>query len=229
MRTFFVPLAVLLTAVTSYFAFRPQSSGTVAFWVLAGGPSLALGCVAGGWGEREGLLREWLSPKWGDFTRGVLGAGLLFAAAWGFARVVTPVGSPREIWLVTLYGQLGDPRVLQAHAPAIAATLIAASLAEELVWRGMVTHLLDELLGSRWGWLGAAFLYAVSYAPTAWSLRADAGGEAGLNPALIIAALGAGVLFGGMARVFGRLAPGILAHALFDWAVVMMIPLWGIR
>jgi hypothetical protein len=32
-----------------------------------------------------------------------------------------------------------------------------------------------------------------------------------------------------MARAFGRLAPGVLAHALFDWAVVMMFPLWGMH
>jgi hypothetical protein len=30
-----------------------------------------------------------------------------------------------------------------------------------------------------------------------------------------------------MARSFGRLTPSILAHAAFDWAIVMMFPLWG--
>ena len=49
----------------------------------------------------------------------------------------------------------------------------------------------------------------------------------GLNPALVIAAGGAGLVWGGMARAFGGLAPSILAHALFDWAVLMMFPLWG--
>jgi hypothetical protein len=32
-----------------------------------------------------------------------------------------------------------------------------------------------------------------------------------------------------MARAFGRLGPSIIAHALFDWAVVMMFPLWGLH
>ena len=50
-----------------------------------------------------------------------------------------------------------------------------------------------------------------------------------LGPVLPIAALGAGLLWGAMARAFGRIAPGILAHVLFDWAVVMMFPLWGPR
>ncbi len=130
---------------------------------------------------------------------------------------------------MSLYGQFGDPRQLAAHAPAIAATIAATALAEEVLWRGVVTHLLEERLGSRMAWLWAAGLYAVAYVPTAWSLRAGAGDAGGLNPAVVGAALAGGLLWGAMARAFGRLAPGVLAHALFDWAVVMMFPLWGVR
>jgi membrane protease YdiL (CAAX protease family) len=219
----FVALSVALTAVTSYFAFLPQSSGTVAFWVLAGGPTLILAAVAASWARREELLREWLAPRWGDFTRGVVGALLLFGVAWAFSRIVTPVGSPREIWLVSLYAQIGDPKLLQAHAPAVGAALVAVVLAEEVIWRGMVTQLLADRVGTRTAWIWAAILYALAYVPTAWSLRAGAG----LNPILALAALGAALLWGGMARAFGRLAPSVLAHALFDWIVVMMFPLWG--
>ncbi|HEY8040218.1 MAG TPA: CPBP family intramembrane glutamic endopeptidase [Polyangiaceae bacterium] len=225
----FVALSVVATAIASYFAFLPQSSGTVAFWVLAGGPTVVLAAVAAAWARREELLREWLFPRWGDFTRGAVGAVLLFGIAWAAVRLLAPVGGKREIWLVSLYGQIGDPRLLQAHAPAVGATIAVVALAEELVWRGMVTQVLADRMGSRTAWIGAAFLYALAYVPTMWSLRADAGPGAGLNPVLPLAALGAGLLWGAMARSFGRLAPGILAHALFDWAVVMMFPLWGQR
>jgi membrane protease YdiL (CAAX protease family) len=225
----FVALAVVATAVSSYFAFRPQSSGTVAFWVFAAAPQLLLGAVAAAWARREELLRQWITPKWGDFTRGVVGAALSFMVAWAFARIVAPPGSPRLIWLVSLYGQLGDPRLLQAHAPAIAMTIATVALAEEVLWRGMVTQLLAERVGSRSAWAWAAVLYAVAYVPTGVSLRAAAGGDGGYNPVLVLAALGFGLLWGGMARGFGRLAPGALAHALFDWCVVMMFPLWGLR
>jgi membrane protease YdiL (CAAX protease family) len=226
----FVALAVVAVAAGAYFAFRPESSGTVAFWVFSAGPSLVLGALAAAWAGREDLLREWLTPKWGDFTRGVAGGVLFFGIAFAFSRIVAPVGSPREIWLVTLYGQIGDPRVLAAHQPAIAATIVATVLAEEVLWRGMVTHLLEERVGSRTAWLWAAGLYALAYAPSAWSLRAGgAGGIAALNPVLVVAALGGGLLWGAMARGFGRLAPGVLAHALFTWAVVMMFPLWTIH
>jgi membrane protease YdiL (CAAX protease family) len=219
----YVAAAVLLTGVAAYFAFLPEHSGTLTFWALAGGPSVALALVAAEWARREELLREWLTPRWGDFSRGMIGAVALVAAAWGFAHVVTPVGSPREVWLVTLYGQIGNPVTLQAHGGAVALAIVIAAAAEEIVWRGMVTQLLADRVGSRTAWIWAAALYALVYVPTAWSLRA---GDM-LDPALALAAFGAALLWGAMARQFGRLAPGILAHALFDWAVVMMFPLWG--
>lgn len=219
----FVAIAVVVTGGAAYVAFLPAHSGTLAFWALAGGPAVLLAGVAALWAKREELLRDWLTPRWGDFTRGVMGAVLLMAAAWGFSRVVTPVGSSREIWLVTLYGQIGDPKVLQAHGAQVAVAIGVVALSEEVLWRGMVTQLLADRVGSRTAWVWAAGLYALAYVPTAWSLRAGSG----LDPALPIAALGGGLLWGLMAKSFGRLGPGILAHALFDWAVIMMFPLWG--
>jgi membrane protease YdiL (CAAX protease family) len=221
----YVAVAVLLTGATATFAFQPQYSGTPTFWALAGGPSVVLALLASEWARREELLREWLTPRWGDFSRGLMGAVIAMGGAWAFAHVVTPVGSPREVWLVTLYGQIGNPVVLQAHGGAVATAIVVAAVAEEIVWRGMVTQLLADRVGSRTAWLWAAVLYAAAYVPTAWSLRAGTM----LDPALAIAAFGAALLWGIMARAFGRLAPSILAHALFDWAIVMMFPLWGPR
>jgi membrane protease YdiL (CAAX protease family) len=221
----FIALAVALTGASSYVAFSPGRSGSVSFWAFALGPTIVLAAAASVWAHREGFLAEWLSPRWGDFTRGALGAVGLFVAAWGVTHVLTPTGSPREIWLVSLYGQIGDPRVLQAHAPLVAAAVAVAAIAEELVWRGAVTQLLAQRVGSRLAWVWAAGLYALALVPTAWALRAGGGS----NPLLILAAGGAGLVWGGMARVFGGLAPSILAHALFDWAVLMMFPLWGRR
>ena len=221
-----IVLPVAVTGVASYLAFSPQWSGALAFWLLLCGALVSLGAIAAVWGAREGLLREWLTPRAGDFTRGWVGLAILYLAAWGFARVVAPVGSKREIWLVSLYGQLGDPRALQSHALPVAAAIVLASVAEEIVWRGMVTQLLADRLGSRWAWAWAAGLYAVANVPTVVSLSSGSG-WASWNPVLLFAAAGGGVLWGAMARRFGRLAPGIVAHALFDWVVVMMFPVWG--
>ncbi len=219
----FVAAAVLVTGTASYLAFAPGTSGTVAFWGLAGGPAILLGVIAAAWAKREDLLGEWLTPRWGDFTRGILGAGMLYALAWVFVHVVAPVGSAREVWLVPLYGQLGDPRILQAHAPPLAAWIAAAALAEEVVWRGMVTQVLAERVGSRAAWVWSAGLYALAYAPTLLALRTGAG----VNPILLFAAAAGGLFWGGLARASGRLFPAVLAHAAFAWAVVIMLPLWG--
>jgi uncharacterized protein len=219
----FIAAAVAVTGATSYLAFSRERSGTVAFWGFAVGSTAVMAVVAAAWAYREDFLREWLWPIAGDFTRGLAGAVALFGVAWAATRLLAPVGSKREIWLVSLYGQIGDPRVLQAHAPAVAAAVALAALAEEIVWRGAVTQLLAERLGSRTAWIGSAGLYALALVPTAWALQT---GE-GLNPLLVIAAAGAGLFWGALARAFGRLVPSILAHALFDWAVLMMFPLWG--
>jgi membrane protease YdiL (CAAX protease family) len=133
------------------------------------------------------------------------------------------VGSPRGLWLVSLYAQLGEPRDLQAHAVAVTIAIGSVAAAEEIVWRGMVTQLLADRLGSRWAWVWAAGLYTVANAPTAMALS----GRAGLNPLLVLAAAGGGLLWGAMARRYGRLVPGIVAHALFDSAIVILFPLWG--
>ncbi|MGA3120641.1 MAG: CPBP family intramembrane glutamic endopeptidase [Polyangiaceae bacterium] len=219
----FVAVVFVVSSAASYLAFSPERAARTAFWLLAEGPTVVLATIAAAWAERQGLLRGWMTPRWGDFTCGLLGALLLFAIAWGFARAAAPVGSTREIWLVSLYGQIGDPRELRAHAGAVATALIVASAAEEVLWRGMITQLLADRFGSRLAWLWAAGLYAAACVPTAVAL----GSSAGPNPVIFLAALGGGLLWGGMARSFGRLAPGILAHALFDWAAIMMFPLWG--
>jgi hypothetical protein len=218
-----VVFVVVASAVASALAFSPDRSGTALFWALGGGPTLFLAILGAAWARREDYLVEWLRPRAGDISRGLVGGAALFGAAWSFARFVTPVGSRREIWLVSLYSQLGDPRSMRAHSTALYAGLALVAVAEELLWRGAVTQLLAERFGSRWAWAWSAVLYALAYVPTMWALRA---GE-GLNPVLVIAALGGGLLWGAMARLFGRLVPGMIAHVLFDWAVVIVFPLWG--
>jgi uncharacterized protein len=218
-----VAVAVIVTGASSYYAFAACESGSLAFWALAAGPTALLGVLAATWARREDFLAEWLLPRWGDLTVAVLGASALYVGAWAFVHVVAPVGSRREVWLVPLYGQIGDPRILHAHALPVAATLGVAALAEELLWRGMVTQLLAERVGSRTAWLWSAALCGLSYVPTMWALRT----VGGLNPLLVLAGAGVGLACGGLVRSTGRLLPAVLAHAAFDCAVVLVAPLWG--
>ena len=219
----YVVLIVVAVTLASFFGFQLERAGTVNFWLTVGVPAVLIAVVGLARAQKDGELRAWLRPAWGDATRGVIGALALFAFAYGFARLTA--GGPKESWLARLYLQLGDPSRLRSHAVLVAVGIIVVASAEEIVWRGLVTTLLAEKLGSRRAWIYAALLYAAAHVPTAWALRDP---EAGLNPVLPLAALAGGLLWGGMVRYFGRLPPAIIAHALFDWIVVMTFRLWGV-
>ena len=215
---------VLIVAAGSYTAFDLDRAGTSGFWVFAIAPTLGLSVVALVRGARDGELRHWLRPAWGDATRGILSAAILVAVSIAFVHAVAPAGSPRESWLARLYLQLGNPTELRTHVGRMAIVLVVAAAAEELVWRGLVTQLIAEQVGSRTAWAWAALPYALAHVPTVWALRDP---EAGPNPLLVVAALGLGLVWGAMARQARRLTPAILSHAAFDWCVIMVFRLWG--
>ncbi len=226
---------VVAIATGSHFAFQLARAGQPSFLLWIGVPTVliaiagALRAQSNGDLYRRGSFDErggagWLNVRSGDFTRGFAGAAVLFGAAYAFTKVVAPVGSDRESWLARLYLQLGDPTTLRKNVGFIVIAILIMAAAEELVWRGLVTSLLEERVGSRRAWVWAAVLYSLAHVPTMWALRDPV---AGLNPILPAAALGAGLVWGYMARRFERLLPGIFSHVLFDWTVLMMFRLWG--
>ncbi len=226
---------VVAVAAASHFAFQLGRGGQPSFLVWLAVPVLAIAIVGAVRAHRDGDLYRrssfddggglgWLNVRSGDFTRGFAGAALLFAAAWGFTKLVAPGGSDRESWLARLYLQVGDPTSLRKSVVFVVLAIVVLAVAEELVWRGLVTSLLAELVGTQRAWVYAAVLCAVAQVPTLWAL---ADPVAGLNPVLPVAALASGLVWGFMARRFGRLLPGIFSHVLFDWTVLMMFRLWG--
>lgn len=229
---------VVAIAAGSHFAFQLARAGQPSFLVWLAIPTLAIAIVGAVRAYRDGDLYRrssfdessgggglgWLNVRSGDFTRGFAGSALLFGSAWGFMKLVAPVGSDRESWLARLYLQVGDPTTLRKSVAFVVVSILVLAIAEELVWRGLVTSLLEEHVGTQRAWVWAAVLYAVAQLPTLWALRDPV---AGLNPVLPVAALASGLVWGYMARRFGRLLPGIFSHVLFDWTVLMMFRLWG--
>ncbi len=215
---------VLTMAVASHLAFDVSRAGQPSFVWMMGVPTVLLALVALARAKHDGVLDSWVSVRGGDFSRGFAAAGLLFGASYAFMRLVAPPTSPRASWLARLYLQLGDPAVLRREVGTVVLAIVVIAIAEELVWRGLVPSLLEEILGSRYAWVVSAVLYALAHVPTAWALRDPV---SGLNPVVVLGALGCGLVWGGMRRTFDRLWPAAFSHILFDWAVLMMFRLWG--
>jgi membrane protease YdiL (CAAX protease family) len=220
----FVSFIAAVVAVASYMACNEEIAGTARVALLAVGPTLVVGIAGAYMLHREELLLPLLTFRPGDFTRGFLAALLLFGGAFVATHFFLPLTSTRASWLLRMYLQIGDPKELREHVPAVVVAMAFAAIGEELVFRGIVPTLLEGMLGSRRAWIYSACLYAAAQVPTAFALRTK---EAGANPLLPLAALGAGLVWGYMTRRWGRLWPAIISHALFDWCVIMMFRLYG--
>ena len=139
-------------------------------------------------------------------------AGLLLSS-WGARAVLAPVGSTRLAWLFRIYAQIGDPDEVQRSVIYTGALLVIV-VCEELVWRSMVLDELSERFGTRRAWPLAALCYGVTALPTLFTLSDPA---AGLNPLLVTAALGCGIVWSFLASIKGRLMPVIIAHGVFTY------------
>ena len=215
---------VLTIAVASHFAFDVTRAGSTKVFLIMAVPTVALAIAGVVRAANDGVLKEWTRTRSGDFTRGFAAAAVLFGACFAFTRTFMPLHSDRSSWLARLYLQLGDPATLRQSVAWVVLAIVVLAVSEELLWRGLVTSLLEELIGSRRAWVWAAVLYALAQVPTVWALRDPV---AGPNPLILMIALAAGLVGGGMARKFGRLLPGVFSHVLFLWTVVMMFRLWG--
>lgn len=215
---------VVAIAAGAHFGFQEANAGTPAFLLYVAVPTVLCAVLGVVRATRDGTWRDWAGVRAGDFSRGFAGAAIFFGVTWAASRWLTPQSSDRESWLARLYLQLGDPATLRKSVAFVVAILILLSIAEEIVWRGLVTSLLSELIGSHRAWVWSAVLYAVAQLPTVYALRDPV---AGANPLLVLAALFGGLLWGYMARRFDRLLPSVISHVLFDWTVVMMFRLWG--
>lgn len=208
-----VALVFVAVLATYALAFRPALADSAAFYWWFGVPHFLLAAYAVRVLSKDGKLAARLSPRGGDLSIGALVGLTLLAVSWGARSVLTPTGSPRQIWLLRLYLQLGDPEKLQ-HSVLLTGALIAIVIAEELVWRGLVLEDLTERFGNRRGWLMAALLYALATLPTVY-LMGD--GFAGPNPLLVMAAFGCGVVWTFLAGRLGRLLPSTVSHLVFTY------------
>ncbi|HYJ08699.1 MAG TPA: CPBP family intramembrane glutamic endopeptidase [Polyangiaceae bacterium] len=203
---------VVITAAMAY-AFRLEVAGTPWFWVALGVPYLLLAALALYKLWDEGTLLDVLSPRWGDLSLGFVTAAILLLSSWGARAVLAPADSPRLAWLFRIYAQIGDPDMVQ-RSVLYTGVLLVIVICEELVWRSMVLDELTRRFGSRRAWPLAALCYGLTALPTLFTLRDP---MAGLNPLLVTAALGCGIVWSFLASIKGRLVPVIIAHGVFTY------------
>lgn len=212
---------VMAVAVGAWFGFDLSRAGKLSGYFWLAGPSFAFALLGIGLAVRQKRARALLQPRWGDLSTGFLVALVMFGSSYGLVRMI--VSSGKAIWVSRIYDQAGDTSVIREHLVLVALGILAASMAEEIVWRSLVRDLLAPRLGNK-AWLASSVLYALAHLPSVWKLSDDVMGK---NPLIPFAALGAGIVFGGMVERGRRLAPAIIAHALFDWTVIVIFRLYG--
>ena len=211
-------LVTVVIAAAMGWAMREPMAASPSMWLGLGVPYVALSGFTLYQFRRDGTLRDVLRLRGGDFTIGALIAGLLFAGAYGVRHLLLGPGSSKTIWLYRIALQLGTVR----PSPGLLALVAVIGVLEELVWRGLVLTALTDSLGSRRAWPVAALFYAAAHLPTVLTLGDP---QSGPNPLLAIAALGAGLVWSFAARLFGRLPPVIISHALFTYfAAALLLP-----
>lgn len=210
----------LATGIVMTFAFDPRRAGTPAMLIAIGLLYALLGAFALYRLDQRGELRSRFRPAGGDLTLGAVVAGALYGCAHLVAQTMAAHGSLREAWIIRVYLQVGDPdapnRVLVGGAVFVVAAM------EELVWRGLVMRTLEAVQGARRALVVTSILFAVAHLPTLYLLGDP---TAGLNPLVVLAALGCGTVWGLVYLRTNRLLPALFAHALFSWAVVEF-PIW---
>lgn len=218
-----VILTVALVTAANAYAFQPDHAGDARFWWGIGLPYAILTAVALYKMWDDGTLVDYLMPKWGDLSIGLVTAAGLLLCSFAARSLLAPDMTPRQAWLARIYLQLGDPDVIQ-RSMFMTALVIAIAVSEEIVWRGMVLSDLSERLGDRRGWIATAFLYGVGSLPTLYTLRVPI---AGLNPLLVTAAFGCGLVWTFTAARVGRIAPVAFSHAFFTYLSAVQFRLPG--
>ena len=199
-------LSLLLAAVLWAVMFLPWTAPYVSFWWMMAGSALTLSLLAI-------LFRpdEWKDVHW-SVANVCLGVGIaigLWGVFWLGDRVSSWLFDFARPQVNLIYGmKAGESPWLLSFL-----LLLLIGPAEEVFWRGYVQHTLSLRWNPNIGFIVSTLLYAMVHAPSC-------------NFMLLMAALVAGVVWGGLYRLFPRrLSALVVSHALWDAAVFVWFPI----
>lgn len=205
-------VATALVGVAHAFAWRSTSPAAV--WVVLAVAYLPLVILSLVVLARDEVLRDSFQLVAGDISRGIGAAALMVAVVTGAGWLglkIAPDLAVRELSTVLQ---------LRAAVPVewqrgLAVVLFAA--AEETVFRGALTHVLEERFGSvRAPWVASA-LYVIAMLPA-------------LRPAVVFGAIVVGATTAFVVARWRRPLVAIIAHAAFTWiALELVVPIFWAR
>jgi hypothetical protein len=208
---------VAAVAIAVALGLRPSVAESTSMWLFLVVPYALLCAWIARKEARRGRLRDRLRFKSGDVTLGIL-LGLFMAAAGMLAvKMLLPSSSLSQVWLFQIYAQVGDVQ----NTTSSIGVLVLLAVMEEFVWRGFVLSELTLRVGPRLALPLSALLYGAAHSPTLFTFYDSTSGH---NPVLVLAAMGAGLVWGFAMRAFGRLWPVALSHAVFTYFMAAPLP-----
>ena len=197
---------LVLAAVLWTVMFSPLTASYVNFWWMMTASALTLfvlsTCFNPGWGREV----KWSAS---NLLLGVAIAAALWGVFWTGDKVSSWLFDFARPQVNLIYGMKAgeSPWLLSALM------LLLIGPAEEIFWRGYVQRTLSLRWNANAGFVVATALYALVHAGSC-------------NFMLVMAALVAGVVWGGLYRLFPeRLAALIVSHAVWDAAVFIWFPI----
>lgn len=197
---------LVLAAVLWTVMFSPLTAPHINFWWMMTASALTLSilstCFNPGW---------WKDVKWSvpDLLLGVLIAAMLWGIFWMGDKVSSWLFDFARPQVNLIYG------MKEGESPWLLSVLMLFLIgpAEEIFWRGYVQRSLSQRWNSDKSFLVTTALYALVHAGSC-------------NFMLLMAALVAGVVWGGLYRFFPeRMAAIIVSHAVWDVAVFIWFPI----
>ena len=197
---------LVLAAVLWTVMFSPLTAPHVNFWWMMTASALILfvlsTCFNPGW---------WGQTRWNvsNVLLGIAIAAVLWGVFWTGDKVSSWLFDFARPQVNLIYG------MKEGESPWLLSALMLLLIgpAEEIFWRGYVQRTLSLRWGANAGFVVATALYALVHAGSC-------------NFMLVMAALVAGVVWGGLYRLFPeRLAALIVSHAVWDAAVFIWFPI----
>lgn len=197
---------LVLAAVLWTVMFSPLTAPYVNFWWMMTASALTLSvlstCFNPGW---------WREVKWSasNLLLGVAIAAALWGVFWTGDKVSSWLFDFARPQVNLIYG------MKEGESPWLLSILMLFLIgpAEEIFWRGYVQRTLSLRWNANVGYVVATLLYALVHAGSC-------------NFMLLMAALVAGVVWGGLYRLFPeRMAAIIVSHAVWDVAVFIWFPI----